>query len=59
MSEDNSIPHCKECEEAVREGQGKRGEKITCKATGRHARGRYTRSSPPWCPKRKGESSAE
>ena len=52
MSEDNSIPHCKECEEAVREGQGKRGEKITCKATGRHARGRYTRSSPPWCPKR-------
>lgn len=53
MSEDNSIPHCKECEEAAREGQGKRGEKITCKATGRHARGRYTRSSPPWCPKRR------
>lgn len=52
MPEDNSIPHCKECEEAVREGQGKRGEKITCKATGRHALGRYTRSSPPWCPKR-------
>ena len=53
MPEDNSIPHCKECEEAVREGQGKRGEKITCRATGKHARGRYTRSSPPWCPKRR------
>lgn len=52
MPEDNSVPHCKGCEEAEVEAQGKRGEKITCRATGRHARGRYTRSSPPWCPKR-------
>ena len=52
MSEDNSVPHCKGCDQAEVEPQGKRGEKITCKATGQHARGRYTRSSPPWCPKR-------
>lgn len=52
MSEDNSIPHCKGCDQAEVEPQGKRGEKITCKATGQHARSRYTRSSPPWCPKR-------
>lgn len=55
MPEDNSIPHCKGCDQAEVEPQGRRGEKITCKATGQHARGRYTRSSPPWCPKRKGE----
>lgn len=55
MTEDNSVPHCKGCDQAEVEAQGKRGEKITCKATGRHARGRYTRSSPPWCPKRKTE----
>ena len=53
MPEDNSIPHCKECDQAEVEAQGKRGEKITCRATGQHARGRYTRSSPPWCPKRR------
>ena len=53
MPEDNSIPHCKGCDQAEVEAQGKRGEKITCKATGQHARGRYTRSSPPWCPKRR------
>lgn len=52
MPEDNSIPHCKGCDQAEVELQGKRGEKITCKATGQHAPGRYTRSSPPWCPKR-------
>ena len=53
MPEDNSIPHCKECDQAEVEAQGKRGEKITCRATRQHARGRYTRSSPPWCPKRR------
>lgn len=52
MPEDNSIPHCKECPDAEIVQQGKRGESITCKATGQHARGRYTRSCPPWCPRR-------
>lgn len=53
MPQDNSIPHCKGCDQAQVEQQGRRGEKIVCKATGQHAKGRYTRSSPAWCPKRK------
>lgn len=59
MPEDNSVPHCKGCDQAAVEGQGKRGEKITCSITGRHARGRYTRSSPPWCPKRSSKEKIE
>lgn len=52
MPEDNSVPHCKECSEAQAEQQGKRGKRITCGKTGQHVPGRYTRSSPAWCPKR-------
>ena len=52
MPEDNSVPHCKACWDAVIEKQGKRGKAVTCKPTGRHVPGRYTRSSPDWCPKR-------
>lgn len=56
---DAPIPHCKECEYCTREPQGDRGEKYICErireAEGRHILGRYTRTSPPWCPKRKEE----
>lgn len=52
MPEDNSVPHCKECEDAQIEQQGKRGEAVTCGTTGQRVPGRYTRSSPAWCPKR-------
>ncbi len=65
MSEDNSVPHCKECEEATKTSQGRRGNSYSCEigwtAAGyddrgaRHIPGRYTRSCPPWCPKRKAE----
>ena len=52
MTEDNSVPHCRGCLCAKVEKQGKRGESFTCTSTGEHVKGRYTRSSPPWCPKR-------
>ena len=52
MPEDNSVPHCKECENAQIEQQGKRGESVTCRITGQHIPGKYTRSSPAECPKR-------
>ena len=52
MPEDNSVPHCKGCWDAKIEKQGKRGKAVTCKLTGEHVPGRYTRSSPAWCPKR-------
>lgn len=57
------IPHCKECEHRQETPQGKRGTAIACligwEAEGyddRPARpvpGRYSRTSPEWCPKRK------
>lgn len=53
MPTDNSVPHCRGCLCAQRVRQGKRGDKFTCKDTGQHIPGRYTRSSPPWCPRRK------
>lgn len=63
--EEAPIPHCKECECCTRESQGDRGEKRTCEIGwdaegyddrgGRHILGRYTRTSPPWCPKRRKE----
>lgn len=62
MPQDNSIPHCKECELREETHQGRRGTAIACQigweADGYHDRparpvpGRYTRSSPPWCPRR-------
>lgn len=62
MPQDNSIPHCKECEHREETHQGRRGTAIACQigweADGYHDRparpvpGRYTRSSPPWCPRR-------
>lgn len=64
--DDAEIPHCKECEHCIREPQGDRGEKCICEIIreaegchdrgGRHILGRYTRTSPPWCPRRKEET---
>jgi hypothetical protein len=61
------VPHCKECEHREETPQGRRGTAIACQigweAEGyddRPARpvpGRYTRSSPPWCPRRKERNS--
>ena len=53
MKEDNSVPHCRGCLAAEKRRQGKRGDTFTCKSTGQHVPSRYTRSSPPWCPRRK------
>ena len=51
------IPHCKECEHRVEEKQGKRGTAIRCAYRlyfePKPVPGRYTRTSPPWCPKRR------
>ncbi len=61
---DAVIPHCKECEHCTREPQGNRGEKCLCEIGweptyddrgARHVPGRYSRTSPPWCPKRRKE----
>lgn len=62
-SEDAPIPHCKECEHCTREPQGDRGESCLCEIGWdkekygdcglRRVPGRYTRTSPPWCPLRK------
>ena len=57
------IPHCSECESCEEVPEGNRGIRRSCKignalvgAKGsRHIVGRYTRTSPPWCPKRKKE----
>lgn len=46
----NQLPRCRECEKAVSSQQGKRGKSYTCGITGDHVDGRYTRTSPPWCP---------
>lgn len=64
MPQDNSIPHCKECEHREETPQGRRGTAIACQIgwdgkggyddrPARPVLGRYTRSSPPWCPRRK------
>lgn len=63
--EETHIPHCKECEYCTRKLQGDRGERCTCEIGwdaegyddrgGRHILGRYTRTSPSWCPKRRKE----
>lgn len=50
---DNSVPHCKDCPDAAIVQQGKRGQSVTCGITGQHVLGRYTRSCPDWCPKRR------
>ncbi len=69
--QDEPIPHCKSCPYAKSEHQGRRGDKYSCTiAPGldedmnavirtRHILGRYTRSSPPWCPLRKENRAGE
>ena len=60
------IPRCRECDHAETTAQGRRGTAYACGigwegVCDRGARsipGRYTRTSPPWCPKRK-EGKAE
>lgn len=57
------IPRCKRCEHVESKEQGKRGISYSCQigweAEGyddrgaRHIPGRYTRTSPHWCPRRK------
>lgn len=58
------LPMCRECENATATPQGKRGTSYTCeigwtsdryddRTEARHVPGRYTRTSPPWCPLRK------
>lgn len=49
--DDPDIPHCKECFACVCQDQGKRGTARYCgMAHNKHVLGRYTRTSPPWCP---------
>ncbi|MGN0489352.1 MAG: DUF5131 family protein [Ruminococcus sp.] len=52
-------PHCKECPCAKFERQGARGTAVYCTYTRsgepQHIKGRYTRTSPEWCPRRKNE----
>lgn len=50
--EEAIIPHCKECEQSRMTPQGKRGNRYDCNKTNRHIAGRYSRTSPPWCPLR-------
>lgn len=59
------LPRCKTCEYAESVQQGKRGTSRSCvigwTAEGyedrgsRHIPGSYTRTSPPWCPRRRGK----
>ena len=54
--DDVEIPHCKECQHVAREPQGDRGTAYFCgSANNKHIPGRYTRTSPLWCPKRRKE----
>lgn len=56
--EDAIIPHCKECPNSHREPQGDRGTAFFCgKENNKHIPGRYTRTSPLWCPMRGKEKS--
>lgn len=52
MPVDNSVPHCKACEDARIVQQGRRRTVVTCGITGQRVPGRYSRYSPAWCPKR-------
>lgn len=59
------VPKCRECEHATAKPQGKRGTGYDCEigweAAGyddrgaRHVEAHQARTSPPWCPRRKGE----
>ena len=51
------IPHCRKCEHAKETPQGNRGTRYDCDLTDKHIPGRYSRTSPPWCPRRKEEQS--
>lgn len=54
--DDVEIPHCKDCQHVAREPQGDRGTAYFCgSANNKHIPGRYTRTSPLWCPKRRKE----
>lgn len=64
MPTNNVLPHCRQCEYASSIKQGKRGMAYACeigwesegyddRTEARHIPGRYTRSSPPWCPRRR------
>ena len=68
MPSGNALPHCRQCEYASSIKQGKRGVTYACeigwesegyddRTEARHIPGRYTRSSPPWCPRRKEDAS--
>ena len=54
--EPQPLPHCKDCQDAIKVSQGKRGISYYCAAqlapgrAAQHIPGRYTRTSPPWCP---------
>ncbi len=53
------IPHCKECEHIKATPQGKRGTRYDCDLTGKHIPGQNSRTSPPWCPRRREEVTYE
>lgn len=58
LMQTENIPHCKECERCTAAEQGERGIAYYCDMNddgpARHIPGRYTRTSPSWCPKRGG-----
>lgn len=59
---DKPIPRCNSCPDCEIIQEGKRGNRHICHhrkvlnrykgTSGQHIPGRYTRTSPPWCPKR-------
>lgn len=61
-SKEKPIPHCNDCPDCKIIHEGRRGNRHVCrhrkllnkykKTDGKHIPGRYTRTSPPWCPKR-------
>ena len=63
LNKPDVIPHCDACEFCYTVDQGKRGKAYFCVSAwadegypdrgDRHIPGRYTRTSPPWCPRRK------
>ncbi len=53
---DPPLPHCTECHHAIGKEDGKRGRRCYCSfgihpssTSFLHVKGRYTRTSPPWC----------
>lgn len=57
---DVPVPRCHECSFAIWKQDGKRGQVCFCtfdnhKNRPQHIKGRYTRTSPPWCELRKPE----